>query len=77
MFDLMQYALIFYDFQLILAQMGAMGADDWEAPADARGCPRTLGDERVAHTALDRAERIHCWPKGTVGGNAAYEVRRK
>jgi len=22
MFDLMQYALIFYDFQLILAQMG-------------------------------------------------------
>jgi hypothetical protein len=23
MFDLMQYALIFYDFQLILAQMGA------------------------------------------------------
>jgi hypothetical protein len=26
MFDLMQYALIFYDFQLILAQMGLMGA---------------------------------------------------
>ncbi len=25
MFDLMQYALIFYDFQLILAQMGAEG----------------------------------------------------
>ena len=23
MFDLMQYALIFYDFQLILAQMGS------------------------------------------------------
>ena len=26
MCDLMQYALIFYDFQLILAQMGADGA---------------------------------------------------
>ena len=25
MFDLMQYALIFYDFQLILARMGAEG----------------------------------------------------
>ena len=25
MFDLMQYALIFYDFQLILAQMGQEG----------------------------------------------------
>ena len=25
MFDLMQYALIFYDFQLILAQMRARG----------------------------------------------------
>ena len=26
MFDLMPYALIFYDFQLILAQMGVYGA---------------------------------------------------
>jgi hypothetical protein len=26
MFDLMQYALIFYDFQLILAQMGTSPA---------------------------------------------------
>jgi len=26
MFDLMQYALIFYDFQLILAQMGGSAA---------------------------------------------------
>jgi hypothetical protein len=54
-----------------------MGADAWEALADARGCPRTLGDERVAYTALDRAERIHCWPRGTIGGNTAYEVRLK
>jgi hypothetical protein len=28
MFDLMQYALIFYDFQLILAQMGVWGGFD-------------------------------------------------
>ena len=36
MFDLMQYALIFYDFQLILAQMTHEGLDL------ARVCPLGL-----------------------------------
>ena len=30
MFDLMQYALIFYDFQLILAQMGRRPQRPWQ-----------------------------------------------
>ena len=36
MFDLMQYALIFYDFQLILAQMPARPGGD--APMSGRPC---------------------------------------
>jgi hypothetical protein len=41
MFDLMQYALIFYDFQLILAQMGrAVASSRVHIPADIDGRPR-------------------------------------
>jgi hypothetical protein len=41
MFDLMQYALIFYDFQLILAQMG--GPPRTSAPAGTPATPPPAG----------------------------------
>ena len=43
MFDLMQYALIFYDFQLILAQM------THTPPWAATRCPRCFGMWSVTH----------------------------
>jgi hypothetical protein len=48
MFDLMQYALIFYDFQLILAQMGAR-------PTGRRiGAPSVKGSDRdLRHGSYD------------------------
>ena len=39
MFDLMQYALIFYDFQLILAQMGLWALCLGHIIHGGQGCP--------------------------------------
>jgi hypothetical protein len=55
MFDLMQYALIFYDFQLILAQMGAMAAPSGLQRSSTT--PRTL----LAHNDDSWANALCVW----------------
>ena len=71
MFDLMQYALIFYDFQLILAQMGGTpvrGVADAKTPGTYRGGSAT-GRHGVTRAAVARKQEQGSRPQGDQGLN--------
>jgi len=52
MFDLMQYALIFYDFQLILARMGVSPTEHRLAIRDNHGVAHVRRNGTIAHEVL-------------------------